>query len=805
MNDLLKSPSRTWRLARPEKILTNAESTSAIKNLFKTSEKNRITLEEPPKEILPPKQYVKKEEVFHNTSSEVSSYISVLFSQAKNLLDQNLLDWANLTFEQIRILILNLPPSLDLVQKMLSLAIEVSQRLTLNNEEDNQEQMVNKYREVLYLAERVGVKAIKEQIHLNVLVSDAYKKMLKGNPKKTDLNIRIVAYLSEAHWLSYKYGIEERISEIHRKIDNAEARFIASLISPAYLVSRLSTAFRNRTYEVGAAFMMIERLIALMLAHKEFEYVKEIYRAGLLEQCLYEGEKNGNQYIVSSLRMLNSLNEIVMNKGQYYEKKSHRSNGRRGSELIFNRMNANKKKEQNTPVDCPIPLPHLPKWSQYRKRLEELRRQIQNLDQSKFLDGDYVNIMMKSVNQGLNNVIGDILTFCTAILAEPPCIFSVIALGSLSRGDATPFSDIEYGIILYDETKREDVYWNNLCSCFEFFILCTGERAGFHIDAQGTPKTPVLRGTIDQLLEIVTNQKLDTNSVGMAFSLLRPTYLYGFPEKPAKSLFDQYILKVNSILSDRIFSVKYIASIFIKDHLSLLKRWTLLDERFNEVEIKFQLIQPLLFVVTDIAIYTGVLSEGSSGSIPSILNLLSHGQIAFFKPEFSQTILRIYNYLSALKLHVQAFYKEQFYGDKVSVAANRLASDETPFYTLNRDQVYWLEVAYNIVLKPLYEILGQLSDKFKPLKPIDPVLDSMEEYILNVKLMEGRDETHIKSLLKSTVSTLVFREADLATHIHYYKNLDPDLQLAYLACLTQHTVFFDKEVKSIVNSLRELT
>lgn len=795
-----KSTLRTWRLARPDRILTNnAESTSAIKNLtvletsdcFNENQRTEFPFEEKDSGDKKPNDTT-------YLVDDYDVYIEKLYTQAQAFIAGDMIEWANLAFGQMRILILNLPPSLPSIQKMLRLAIELSHKLEAN--ERNQEIIVNRFREVLYLAERVGVTAVREQIYLNILVSDAYKAMLRGESKKTGLNIRIVAYLSEAHWLAYKFNHKDRLLEIYRKIDKAEARFIASMIPPSTLLDRLTTAFKTHNYDINASFTMVERLISLMVAHKEYEYVREIYREGLVEKCL--ADKNGAPYVCPSLKMLNALNEIVLNQGQYYEVKSHRSHGRRGSELIFNRITDNRKKEL---IECPIPLPHLPQWSQFRKRLEEIRSNALKSNSQQFFEEGYVASLMESLNNSLSAVVADILAFSVKLLGDPPCIFVVMGLGSLSRGEATPYSDIEYGFLLYDETKREDPYWNALCSCFEFFILCAGERAGFHVDNQGTPKTPLLRGTIDQILEIITFQKLDTNSVGMVFSLLRPSYLFGFPENPAKSLFDQYILKINSIFSDKNFSAKYVAKIFLKDHVSFLKRWTLPDERSGEVEIKTQFLQPILFILTDITILLGIFSSTTSGSVATIVETLSHvtpdsWSYPFFSLEFAQSIVKIYHYLCGLRLVVQNSYKEQFYGDLVSISSPKTTANGMPYVVLSREQVYWMDMAYDMILKPLHQLLRQVSaEKLKQVKPIDPILDEIQEYIT-----KKNNEPQLKHLIKDTVSTIVFRNSPFTTHTHIYLKLSPDLRLFYLAKLTQHAFLFESKIKELVEKLRML-
>src|SRR5690606_10468206 len=111
-----------------------------------------------------------------------------------------------------------------------------------------------------------------------------------------DIIVRIAAHLSEAQWLSYKYNKTNYHDEIHHKLDANEARYIASIIPANKLIMRLSDAFKKRNYDIIPTFTMIERIIALMLSHQVFDYIKNIYKAGLVEICLCASENLSNEY-----------------------------------------------------------------------------------------------------------------------------------------------------------------------------------------------------------------------------------------------------------------------------------------------------------------------------------------------------------------------------------------------------------------------------------------------------------------------------------------------------------------------------
>ena len=59
--------------------------------------------------------------------------------------------------------------------------------------------------------------------------------------------------------------------------------------------------------------------------------------------------------------------------------------------------------------------------------------------------------------------------------AKPPCAFSAVAIGSMAKGEATPYSDLEFLFLI--EKKSEPIirYFENLAMTVYFFIGNLGE------------------------------------------------------------------------------------------------------------------------------------------------------------------------------------------------------------------------------------------------------------------------------------------------------------------------------------------
>lgn len=63
-----------------------------------------------------------------------------------------------------------------------------------------------------------------------------------------------------------------------------------------------------------------------------------------------------------------------------------------------------------------------------------------------------------------------------ALLNEPPCGFQAVAIGSLTRGEATPYSDLEYLFMIEKFTPETVSYFERLAVTSYFLIGNLGEK-----------------------------------------------------------------------------------------------------------------------------------------------------------------------------------------------------------------------------------------------------------------------------------------------------------------------------------------
>ncbi len=125
-----------------------------------------------------------------------------------------------------------------------------------------------------------------------------------------------------------------------------------------------------------------------------------------------------------------------------------------------------------------------------KKQLKIYQEQSHNSDLKMMTNGTAQKpVSMQAIYRDISQKIR---TLFTAIISEsivqyqkltgvyPPCAYSFIALGSLAREEITPYSDIEFGILIEDKlddsiNNKNKVYFRNLCRLINFKLLALAE------------------------------------------------------------------------------------------------------------------------------------------------------------------------------------------------------------------------------------------------------------------------------------------------------------------------------------------
>lgn len=143
-------------------------------------------------------------------------------------------------------------------------------------------------------------------------------------------------------------------------------------------------------------------------------------------------------------------------------------------------------------------------WKDSRDQLARLR------EDAKRIEGGSGSELQAFISARMRALTADMVAKAVAVLGPPPAPMAVVSLGSASRGEASPYSDIEFGILLdrpADQAMQD--YAARLSELMRFQVANLGENmgreapAGFHWDTGGnTPLEDPRRfvGTAEQLI-----------------------------------------------------------------------------------------------------------------------------------------------------------------------------------------------------------------------------------------------------------------------------------------------------------------
>lgn len=215
---------------------------------------------------------------------------------------------------------------------------------------------------------------------------------------------------------------------------------------------------------------------------------------------------------------------------------------------------------------------------------------------------------------------------------QPPCRYAVIGLGSLGRDELCPASDIEFALIVEDDSLAVSRYFQRWVQLLELLVIRLGETAqpatgdvekfdmafvsiaeGFRFDEMGnvpfSKKGKTFVGTPSQLLSAFK----DGDVVGdrVVRHALSTTAFIGPVE--GEALYDDFKEQLRTYLSTNALLTDTLAYYLIEDNLPSFSLSTL--DEITQVNIKKQLLRPLTFFMQSIALHYGLAANSTQARI----------------------------------------------------------------------------------------------------------------------------------------------------------------------------------------------
>ena len=80
------------------------------------------------------------------------------------------------------------------------------------------------------------------------------------------------------------------------------------------------------------------------------------------------------------------------------------------------------------------------------------------------------NIQHHVTNEYIS-IMSNLSAFCEHVMGEPPCLFSVIGMGSLARKEVTPYSDFEHVIVLKEDCQINKANFSCILNYFRWYSV----------------------------------------------------------------------------------------------------------------------------------------------------------------------------------------------------------------------------------------------------------------------------------------------------------------------------------------------
>ncbi|XP_028416714.1 uncharacterized protein LOC114540917 [Dendronephthya gigantea] len=95
---------------------------------------------------------------------------------------------------------------------------------------------------------------------------------------------------------------------------------------------------------------------------------------------------------------------------------------------------------------------------------------------NKFIErASEIRKLCEGISSKVKRFLSRVISQCVQVLGDPPCNYEVVVLGSLAREEMTPYSDLEWAILISSEEVKCKVFFRNLTNLVHLQIINLGE------------------------------------------------------------------------------------------------------------------------------------------------------------------------------------------------------------------------------------------------------------------------------------------------------------------------------------------
>ncbi len=191
-----------------------------------------------------------------------------------------------------------------------------------------------------------------------------------------------------------------------------------------------------------------------------------------------------------------------------------------------------------------------------KERLKALRKAVQD----QMGKNGSVKEILKEFSEGVSQLLQQTVESIYPILGKPPCAFHFVGVGSSGLKAMNPYSDLEFGVLIGDDTPENREYFEKLVEWLEIRVINWGETyypvlekgskspiiAGFSFDRGGnTPRGKTELITTPGKLAALQTDRIIGGDLVLVNALRNGGSLFGNPD-----LYQEYRRALQSVLEN---------------------------------------------------------------------------------------------------------------------------------------------------------------------------------------------------------------------------------------------------------------
>lgn len=312
----------------------------------------------------------------------------------------------------------------------------------------------------------------------------------------------------------------------------------------------------------------------------------------------------------------------------------------------------------------------------FRKKRIELRK-IRDKCREAMDNNQSIQAIQKTLTDDLKQVLVELITDAMQLLGKPPKVrWACMGMGSMSRGEMCPFSDIEFAFLIDKEGGEALSYFRNLAKILEIQTINLGETkfpvylgidtlhpsptpSGFSMDIGGITPLGVsdwyeLIGTPETLARFVSSRWIRDNLI-LANAMNTVCYIMG--EQKLVEIYEnesRKVLKEPFRKGENKSNREAIALNLLKGHLHEFEPdLSKSKEELKAFGIKKELYRPFQEILNCFAIYFEL---NAKGTFERIDELTKRG---IFTPQGAQNLRKAIQLVLKLRVETHLFYQDE--------------------------------------------------------------------------------------------------------------------------------------------------